>query len=212
MIKKIQYILIAIIVISVFLFPFVVKVKIDCKSQFGVCPNEINSKLQILNSKSLFQAKNDVSQILKKESLVSNFSTQFKLPNILLVNLLLKKPTFAIKDNQSGKMYSVDREGKVLSEITSTTLPLVVQDGQTSNLFALNIVSGIAQMYGIGYGTISNDTLVVDMPTGVRVIFPLEGDYQALLGAFRLIYAKVTSNYLGIYSQIDMRYKNPVLR
>lgn len=212
MIKKVQYVLIAIIVIAVLLFPFFVKVSVGCKSQFGECPSSINSKFKILNYKSLFSAKVEISKILKKDALVSNFSTQFKLPNVLLVNLLLKRPTFAIKDNQTGKIYSVDKDGRVLSEIASTTLPMVIQDGQIPNLFALNIVSGISQMYQIGYGTISNDALVVDMPTGVRVIFPLEGDYEVLLGGFRLIYVKVTSNYLGTYSQIDMRYKNPVLR
>ena len=67
-------------------------------------------------------------------------------------------------------------------------------------------------MYQVNVGNIENDSLLVDITPKVRVIFPLEGDYKVLLGGLRLIYTKITTDYSGIYSQIDMRYKNPVLR
>ena len=222
MIKKIPYFLIVLFVLVLILTPFFIKVRIECKSQYGMCPTETSTKLFLLNGKSLFQAKNNVSKILKKDFLVSAFSTQFKLPNILLVNVIVKKPYFAIKNTNLGNYELVDQKGTILEIADSTSLPTILVSeesqkvGETiseADLFALNLIAGINQMYQVGYGTITNDTLVVDMDTGVRVIFPLEGeDSEVLLGAFKLIYTKVSTNYLGIYSQIDMRYRNPVLR
>jgi cell division septal protein FtsQ len=217
MMKKIFYLVGVIAVLILILSPFfitqfLINVKIECQSQFGECPPELNSKLKNQNSKNLWQSKSEVTKIVKTDSLVSDFSMQYKLPNILLVNLIVKKPLYAIKDSSTGKIFSVDKDGKILSEISSTSLPLVVQDGQTPNIFALKLILGVYQMYQVGYGTITNDALVVDIPHGLRVIFPLEGDSEVLLGGLRLIYAKITTDYLGTYSQIDMRYKNPVLK
>jgi hypothetical protein len=221
MIKKIPYFLIVIFVVALFLLPLFIKVKLECRSQFGECPSEVNSKLQSLNSESLFGARNKAGIILKKDFLVSDFSTQFKLPDILLIDIIAKKPYFAIKNSASGKYELIDQKGMVIAISDSSGLPTVItsdqlnqvgQEVSSEDLFALNLISGVDEMYQVGYGTITNDALVVDMPVGVRVIFPLEGDSGVLLGALRLIYAKVTTNYLGTYSQIDMRYKNPVLR
>jgi hypothetical protein len=203
-----------VLVLSPFLITqFLIKVKIECLSQFGQCPLEVNSKLEILNSKNLWQTKSEIAKILKKDSLISDFSMQYKLPNILQVNLLVKKPMFAIKDASLGKIFTVDATGNILSEVSSTTLPMVVQNDQMINTYTLNLMLGIYQMYQVGYGTIVNDALVVDIPNGLRVIFPVRGDEpEVLLGALRLIYSKVTTEYAGVYSEIDMRYKNPVLR
>lgn len=218
MIKKIfswfVVVFVVVLVLSPFLITeFLIKVKIECLSQFGQCPSEINSKLKTLNPKNLFNSKKNVTKILKTEALISDFSMQYKLPNILLVNLLVKKPMFAIKDVSSGKIFTVDINGNILSEVVSTTLPTVIQNDQKVNIYILNLMLGIYQMYQVGYGTIVNDALVVDIHHGLRVIFPVRGEApEVLLGALRLIYSKVTTEYAQVYSEIDMRYKNPVLR
>jgi len=221
MIKKLSYLLVVIFIILLFLIPLFIKVRIECKSQFGDCPAEVNSKLQTLNSKSLFSADRAIRKDLKESFLVSDFSIQFKLPNIMLVNVIAKKPYFALKDPSSGKFQLIDQKGIVLALADSSNLPTVVSTESvkkageligTRDLFALNLISGVYEMYQVGYGVITNDALTVDIPHGVRVIFPLEGDSEVLLGSLRLVYTKVTASYLGIYSQIDMRYRNPVLR
>lgn len=218
MIKKIiswfAVIFVVFFILSPFLITqFLVKVKIECLSQFGQCPEESYIKLKNIKSDNLCKTKTEVTKILKKDSLVSDFSMQYKLPNILMVNLLVKKPMFAIKDASLGKIFTVDKDGNILSEVGSTTLPTVIQNDQNVNIYTLNLMLGIYQMYQVGYGTIVNDALVVDIPHGLRVIFPIRGEApEVLLGALRLIYSKVTTEYAGVYSEIDMRYKNPVLR
>jgi hypothetical protein len=221
MIKKLPFFLIFIVVMLAILAPFFIKVKIECRSQFGDCPAEVNSGLGAISYKNLFEARQKTSVYLKKHFLVTDFSFQFKLPDTMLVNIIVKKPYFALKNATSEKLELVDQKGIALGVSGSSSLPTVVTAGpfvkvgaavNSNDLFALNLVSGVYQMYQVGYGTIENDALAVDMPAGLRVIFPLEGDSEVLLGSLRLIYTKVTTDYPGLYSQIDMRYKNPVLR
>ena len=222
MIKKVLYFLVLVIIFSFLLLPFYIKVKIECKAQTGPCPSEINTKLRELNSKSLFKARRSVSAIVKSSFLVSDFSTQFKLPNVLSINIIIKKPKFAILNKSTNKYNLIDGSGIILSLSDNSNLPTIVKEdvGQKpgdiiseEDLFSLKLIEGLYQMYQISIGTIQNDTLVVDLPSGIRVIFPLrDSDRDILLGALRLIYAKVTTESEVKYSQIDMRYKNPVLR
>jgi len=213
-VKKIILPSILIAAFLAFLTPFFIKVRLECRSQFGVCPSEINSKIQTLNSKSLFSVKREITKILGNDPQVSDFSYQFKLVNTLIVNLLVTKPEFAILDKNSGKSYLVDKAGKVISEVADSPLPVLVQVGQDVNIFALNLVRGIYQMYGVSRGEVTDSSLVIELPGPVKVIFPVKGDdYQVLLGSLRLIYAKITAaESPGKYTEIDLRFKNPVLR
>lgn len=219
--KKIIYSALALVVlIFLFSWPFFLKVSIKCQSQYGQCDSKINKSLNSYNGKSLFSAKKGIDSSLKTNYLISGHSLQFKLPNILMVNVLIKKPVFALQDN-SGSEALVSIDGEVLSTGMGFILPIVKtsqvlsKPGQNvgeTNLFALKIISGVFEMYGVGTGVIQNDGLVVDLPAQIRVIFPLEGDSKALLGALKLIYAKTQGDLAGKFSQIDLRYVNPVLR
>lgn len=211
--KKILTIIFSVLILLfLILLPFLIKVQIECISQDGVCPGEVNAKIETLNNKSLFQVKTGIPKILKKDPMVTDFTTQFKLPNVLLVNIIAKKPIFALKDKGTGKIYLISKDGVILSTTENTDLPTIEQDGNTPNLFSLNLILGVYQMYQVGYGVISNDTLVVDMKDGFKVIFPLEGDWQVLLGSLRLIYSKVEEGgNPNKYSQVDLRFVNPVL-
>lgn len=219
--KKVSYILVFLFLIFIFSIPFFIKVNFDCESQFGKCSDETVQDLKSLNGKNLFIARKKANSILKDNFLISDFSIHFNLPNILKVNLILKKPSFALKDSASGNFYLIDESGMVVAITEGAALPTVISPSGFKSvgekvdediLFALNIISGMNDMYQVNVGNIENDSLLVDITPKVRVIFPLEGDYKVLLGGLRLIYTKITTDYSGIYSQIDMRYKNPVLR
>ncbi len=210
------------IVIILFISPFIIKVKVDCKSQYGACPRQILDKLSVFNGKSLFVAKKGIKKYLKSEFLISDFSLQFKVPNILHTELLIKKAVAAFKDTKSGTMVLVDNEGRVLSGTIESVLPVIsVQEnlpdiGQnisSTNLFALKLASGIYQMYQIRESEVQDSSLLVELPGRFKVIFPLDGESEVLLGSLRLIYSKVKEDgNLAGYSQIDLRFKNPVLR
>jgi hypothetical protein len=211
-VKKLIIPFLFLVLVLSFLMPVLIKVRPECRSQFGSCPKAVESEIRNLGSGSLYKTKKSISKILKNNPQVSNFSFQFKLPNILSVNLLVLKPEFAVFDKNSDKTYLVDASGKIIGESDTSPLPTVVQEGDGVNIFCLNLVKGVYEMYGVSRGEIREESLVIELPGPVRVIFPVRGENsQVLLGSLRLIYAKITTEP-GRYSEIDLRFKNPVLR
>ncbi len=222
--KKILLPAIFLILLSAILLPrFFIKVRIDCRTQYGGCPEEIASQIIPLEGKSMFYAGRELNKKLKSSFIVSAFSVQFKLPNVLRVDLIIKKPVFALRNISAGTLVLVDKEGIVLALSEETTLPEVSvkidlpEPGERvtdTHLLALRLTEGIYKMYQTRTSTIEGDTLLVELPGPIRVIFPLVGaDREMLLGSLRLIYSGIQSGEGDVlYSQIDLRYKNPVLR
>ncbi len=221
--KKIILIIVAILVpVSIYLVPSFIKVSISCKTQYGECPSGIESGIMNLESRDLRTAKREINKNLKNNILVSDYSTQFKLPSKLEVNIVIKKPSFAVKDVNSGEFFLVERDGLIVSKVTETSLPKVQVSGKahqvgkgvdSRELFALNIIEGVFTMYQVDSGEVIDGSLVVELPAGLRVIFPLEGDRDVILGSLRLIYSKLeTEEFRGKFREIDLRFKNPVLR
>jgi cell division septal protein FtsQ len=216
--------MLVVLILSPFLmFSWLVKVKVVCRSQQGGCPKELESELKDYESKNLATAREGIEKLLKEGYLVSDFSCQFKLPDFLYVDLVVRKPLFALRENGSESLALVDKDGNVLSMAKDSALPAVSIDqklpspGQNVggvNLFALDLVEGIYEMYQVKEGIIQDDTLLVELPNQIRVIFPLgDKNRETLLGSLRLIYSQITSgDWEGRFSQIDLRFKNPVLR
>lgn len=203
------------------IFPALIKVSIECKSQYGDCPPEILSEVSAFELKSLGTARKGIKESLKRNFLVLDYSTHFKLPNILEVNILVKKPAFVLKNSINGEMVTVDSHGSVISKVSSSSLPTVLISGELNqigedvseeDLSALKLMSGVFQMYQVSQGRIENESLVVELPTSVKVIFPLGEDAEIALGSLRLIYTKIQNEYPGRFREIDLRFKNPVLR
>lgn len=221
--KKYIYIAAAALVIMALLsWPFLIRVNVFCKTQFGACSEQMGAMVYAHNGENLIKAGRGITKTLKLNHLVSDFSLQFKLPNVLLVDILIKKPDFALFNSSVGESALIDSSGIVLALEKETNLPEVeVGDNlpkpgekvSDDELSALKIIAGVFDMYQVSKGRITEKSLVIDLPGQIRVLFPLGGDSQVLLGALRLIYAKVTSSELaGKYSQIDLRFRNPVLR
>jgi hypothetical protein len=223
-VKKILIIICVVLFVGALIIsPLFIKIHVDCRSQYGECPAELMDKLSGVNGKSLFFAKNDLNKILRSDFIVSKFSLQFKLPNFLHVDLLIKKPVFAVKSGISNQFALVDKDGQVLSIGSSTILPTVDITGDlpkigekvdADTLFALKLMGGVSEMYQVNEGEIQSNSLLVELPGQIRVIFPLEdADSDLLLGSLRLIYLTIQADgNKNLYKEVDMRYKNPVLR
>lgn len=212
---------VVIVILIIFSFQFIIKVKTECEGQYGDCPKEIESGIRNQESRNLYQTKQKVSKYLKNNIQVSDYSTQFKFPNFLKVDILIKKPAYMIK-NSEGKSVLVDREGLVLNSgnniltiptlTTSENLKDVGEKINDNQLFALKLIEGVYEMYQVNTGNMIDNSLTVELSSGIEVIFPIDGDIQVLLGSLRLVFAKIESNVTGTYSQIDLRFKSPVLR
>ncbi len=220
--KKLKTVLFSILFFCFLFSPFFIKVRVLCKSQLGDCPPQVTKNLKSINNKNLFQAKRQSLKILKNDFTVKEYSTQLKLPDILLINIIVKKPIFSVLNKSIGKYAQVDEQGIILSFADSTAYPILIKDNaqneigrkiDDTDLTALKLIRGVQEMYQVNSGTLVDGTLLVDLPRGIRVIFPLSGvDTELVLGSLRLVYSKVTTDYLGKYSQIDLRFKNPVLQ
>jgi hypothetical protein len=201
---------------------FLIRVNITCKSQYGECSRQILNKLNSFNGKSLFLVKSGVKKMLTADFSISDYSLQYKIPNILHVELLVKKAVVAFKNDKSNSLALVGADGKVLSVATDSVLPVITvienlpEEGQNIgnvDLFALSLAQGVNQMYQTSNFIITDEGLLVELPGQIGVIFPLGGDKDALLGSLRLIYSKIREDgNLAGYSQIDLRFKNPILR
>ncbi len=217
---KISALLISVLFFAILFSAIFTKVKTDCKSQYGVCPPEIINELKRFDSKKIWEAKSGIKKTLKGNPLVSDFSLQFKLPNTILVNLIVKKAFYAIRDGNSQKIALIGSDGKILAFSEKTTLPLVLADhplGKTGESISskdfegVKILSGVFEMYQVETAAETGDSLVIELPAGVRVIFPYSGDPEILLGALRLIYNKI-ENGDKKFSEIDLRFSSPILR
>lgn len=227
--KYLKFILLLIVLaFTISLFFYVPKLifvnKISCKSQFGPCSTSLSEKLASKEGKNLKEVKKEVKEVLSYETSVSDFSLQFRIPASLNVFVVEKKPKFAVK--QENYFGLIDKEGIVLRIEKATSLPYVeIQEkipgvGEKVNektFFALNAVYNLFIQYQVRSGVISGNFLVIDSIEGRQVIFPLEGDLDVLLGALRLIINRLNASAKDTrietsVKEIDLRFKNPVLR
>jgi hypothetical protein len=211
-------------VLALIVSPFFVKVtKVECSSQYGPCSQDIAANADKIVGKSLFSAKANIKKELANNFEVERFTTQYNIPSILKVFVVIKKPSFALKNETMGVVDLVDWEGNVVAQSSGSSLPTVKTDNDIakpgekvseSELIALKLIAGVYQMYQVSEGRIEGESLRIVLPSGLRVIFPIQSgtDADLLLGSLRLVESKIESDSPGKYGEVDMRYKNPVLR
>lgn len=215
--------LLIIILAPFFLTGRLIKVNIRCSSQFGKCPESIEAPLASRNNKSYTEVKNEIKKILEEELLVSEYSVQYKLPRTLDIRVIIKKPGYVIYGKTDNASALVDSDGLVLDVSENQSLPGIIVESKVPEigekitseyLNALEIMAGVYRMYGVRTGEVAEKSLNVELPGPIGVIFPVEdGEVEVLLGSLRLVYTKAQDEAAPRkYSQIDLRFKNPVLR
>ncbi len=212
------YILLVFFLIIPFLvFPRIIKVRvIECYNQYGLCSNEFLTKVNPVLNESIDTAKEKMAEEFKNTKLIEDYSFRFKLPATLRIDLILKKPKYALYNKNMNETVVLDTKGIVLEKVEKSNLPYIVTSDNLPNLgeaveskktFALEIIYGIYYLYQVKSGEIVNDSLEVKIPEAGKVIFPLEGERDILLGSMKLILSGS-----GKFKEIDLRYKNPVIR
>ncbi len=221
--------LLALVILSYWaIFNFIKINSINCTNQFGPCSPYLTDRISSFKGRSLGNFKKEVTRLLKKEIVVSDFSIQYKVPDKAYIYLIEKKPKFALKDTGHGVFALISKDGTILRIQDSTNLPYIETGYKNPNVgekvsgeefFALNLIYYLYSLYQVDKGRISDDSMVIELPEGQTVIFPLQGDEKTLLGSLSLIYLRLKgtdkdskiSNVLGIRT-IDLRFKNPVLK
>lgn len=226
--KRLIYLLIFVLVaaIIVILPSKLIKIKkIDCVSQYGSCTEDLYSRLRIAQGRNLASARQIVKRSLSTNLLVRDGSIQFKLPDTLRVDVVLRKAKFALNKIGTSDFAILDKDGVTLELKKETNLPtLRISDslpslGQKVDnhlLFPLDLTYDMHAFYQVRLAKIDGSKLIVEISRAPIVIFPLEGDKYALLGALKLIMSRLNkisedSKIVGV-SEIDLRFKNPVVR
>ena len=227
---KVKKILISVGTIGILASPFyltprlVTIKKVTCASQFGPCNSQISSQLDRMSNGKLVLVRDEIQKTLAKNVLVKEYFVQFRFPNEIKVDLLEAKPKYALKD-KNNNILLIDERGIAITQSSLSSLPTVEIDGELPEvgeeideklLFAAEIIYDMFSLYGIDKGAIVADSLELYDADGVKILFPLEGDRQVLLGSLVLILSRLNTpdeiTKINDVSEIDLRYKNPVLR
>ncbi len=224
LILKVKYIRFGIYILLVFflffsflVLPRAVKVKkVECYSQYGLCSNDFLAKVNPALGNSINDAKKVVAEEFKSTKLIDNYSFRFKLPATLRIDIILKKPKYAISNKNTNEIAVLDSKGTVLQKTEKTNLPYVITVDSLPNvgetvdvkkIFSLELVYDIYYLYQVKSGEVVGDSLEVNIAGSGKIIFPLEGGRDILLGSMKLILSRA-----GKFKEIDLRYKNPVIR
>lgn len=209
-----------------FLLPKLIKINaIECNTQYGACDRAFYDDFRKYQGKNLGEARSSISDFLGKNVLVSDFSFQFQLPNKLKISLVLRKAKFALFNENLDKYSLIDKDGFILAIVDATNLPYLIVSENLPNVgekidtkvfFSLEILYDMFYLYQVKEGSLKEDSLIFELPSGIQAVFPVEGDKAALVGALRLVIFRLNegSEDLRIESvkTIDLRFKNPVLR
>lgn len=222
-----KYLSILLIILFILAIPFLVKKiikinRIECQSQFGICDEDIVNNLQIFGNYE--HSKNTIEQRLKQNVQIESYLIQYKIPSIIKIEINLKKAKFAIR-NELGNYYLIDKNGVVLKVTNESNLPTVNRNDASyksgekitdKDRFSLNLIEKIGLISSISSVEVIDTVLNLKLNEGVLVKFPLEGDVDVLVGSLRIIFSRLNEGTQGIrmedVHEIDLRFKNPVLR
>lgn len=202
---------------------------IVCTSQSGECSQRIVSRVGQFVGMPLPLAQKSIKDFLTNELVSKDITVRYLYPSTLSVSVFETEPVFALSNNEENSFRLLDEQGNVLSDSNETNLayatlsgdlPAVGMKVDAGQVFALGILSDLASSYQISKGELVDDGLLVELPTKTKVLFPLEGDHELLLGSFILVINQLNSvkvgstmEKVGLASKtLDLRYKNPVIR
>jgi cell division septal protein FtsQ len=217
------FLILTVLLVSVSVLIYrVLKIRqVDCYSQFGPCPEEINQGLNhyvgtpLLKPLSGDVIKND----LKSFSQIKSASLYRRLPSTLVVALSLRRPIGAIGSNVLGAQVIVDEEGFVFQKIPQSALPtLITQDlppvpsqlsaGQLRSLLSLELVANLfdTQVSGI----LDKETLTITTPNDLKVIVDIAQPTSNWYTPLQLIIHRSKIN-AKMPHKIDLRFTNSVI-
>lgn len=190
--------------------------KIICKSQFGPCQSDLDTRLSSAKGRSITDARSYLNEVLKKDTRILRYSVGFQLPSGFNVSVIEKKALVAFVPRGGGDFVLVSGDGEILSHEKSSLLPKVTSYLELDHerlVYVANLVSSLYIFYNVNSATIDNDGIKISGINGMDVIFPLDGDRDVLLGSLSLILSRLPSVKEDTKIKvIDLRFKNPVLR
>ena len=211
------------VVLSYYGAPRVVRIRrIDCRSQYGPCREEIRGEIEKVRGWELKSARAELKKVIDKYGMISEGRVDFKFPDKLEMKVLEKKAEVAVFDVDSGRYGLYDRMGDMLGETGETQLPVVTIDDEvlegSDRRFIFSMVYEMYRWYNVRQIKIDKDGMRTRI-RDLRVIIPTSGDEDVLLGSLELVLSWLNSRgteakieNIGGSIEVDFRYNNPVIR
>lgn len=197
--------------------------KIDCQCQLGGCPPELSNSFTYLLGSDYKYTKAQIEKNLENNFTVKDFLVQYKIPSTVNIDLVVKTPKNAIRSG--NYFYLIADDFQVLSVGENSNLPTLQMKNVQLNpgdyldnegKFMLEILNKASFLFEVVEAKKQSDSLTLIVKDTPIIYFPLEGDTDVLIGALRLIYSRLNEENKGIrmenIREIDLRYKNPVIR
>jgi hypothetical protein len=116
----------------------------------------------------------------------------------------------------------------VIGIIKETSLPLIYLENGLVNskigekvsdqlIFAGELLAEIYKLYNVRIGILKSESLEIELARA-KVIFPLQGDRQVLLGSLSLILSQLNAEPQNFRMSeegkfiVDLRFKNPIIK
>ena len=224
--------LIGCIFMLVLLVPRFIKIRqVSCHSQFGPCSGYLSKLVGQAESKSLNEAKGYLKSLLLDEAQVVDFSLRFALPNRLQVDIVERKAMVGLRQVGINGFALIDKTGRIIDFQEKTLLPVLMFEKGIDNFevgkkvslkvrFAGELLSRLSNPYQVKQALIRDECLEIELNQGLKVVFPLEGDVDVLLGSLQLVLSRLNTEAEDFKigeeqirpRLIDLRFKNPVIK
>jgi hypothetical protein len=180
----------------------------------------------LIDKSNLVKTRGDLVVLLRKEATVKNFSFQYQLDGKLILHINERESKYCISNNVNS--YFADELGKVIKIVKGAGLDCIqniksvykIKDSlNNEDLLSEKIFYKLRSLSTIKSGFIEEKKFVIEYKDGIKLIFPLEGQTDALIGKayytisqFGKINQYIIENGFGGISEVDFRYNNPVIR
>ena len=214
-------------------FFFIIPRKIDiasieCTNQFATCSESIQTDLNVLSGDDLHTVRQRIITYLSKNVKIESYTFHYRFPDTYVVTIIEKTATFSIRNTDYNSIALLSSEGEVLSLVEESALPSLTVNDHVWNIgdradrdiwSATSLAESLYKLYPNAEYTIRDNSLVVNNLDTYVVYFPLTGERDVLLGSLTLILSrlKLDEEEFRIegdrkVQEIDLRFKNPVLR
>lgn len=224
--KAFPFVLVVLVIIFLFI-GYTVKIdNIICKTSEGSCPPVIVNSLKEVSGENYFKTKNKIHKILDSNKIIQNFSIKYNVPNVFIVDVFYKKHDYCIYSKKDNKYINIDLGGNIINISEKNENGCILYDEfkisenmkiSESDMFLLKINKKMNLIYTIdeSYFESSSKSLVVKVYDH-KIYFPDNGDTDYLVGSVALIISRLNDIKQGFKmnntGEIDLRYKNPVVR
>ncbi len=213
-----------ILVVILLVCVFVLKVRnTSCSASNLTCPSDISTEVHSFQGRRLFGSQKALRNFLSNKPEVKSFSIYTSPLGDIFINLELRKADIALSPEGSSVFTLYTKEGVVVRESPGTTVPVVILKEQLppeAVSFIVQLSWQLTTILPVQEMTVEGSSLKVVLRDGRFVHYPLSGDIDLLLGTTLATFSQLnlTDGKLIIdkkateIHEIDLRFKNPVLR